>query len=194
MLVWSVQPLVVWERLQELTVLTVDPAYYHEGYVPWQYEWMAQQMHQRIPGNRGGLPWWSYCEKPDLRWVRHRRPGGQPQVRIELTVNASLSFPRWAWNVVHAGQFLSFALREQRAWTAALRRAVPDVDLWPLPEPWQSELEISWRQLFQPGLPSYGWKDVENDSTACHEAVFEELRMVDVQSVAHFVGNSRRSV
>ena len=195
MRVWTIQPLVVWERLKEAGTLCVDTACYpSDGYVPWQYPWLACRLQERVLDYRGGLPWWAYCEKPDLRWVRHHRPAGQPQVRIELDVNGVLAFPGWAWDVVHCGHFLSFTQREQETWSAAMRRAVPDEDLWPLPEPWRGELEASWLRLFDPQLPSHGWADVPskaNSSWWANEAVFETLCLRDVCHETHFVGKNR---
>ena len=195
MRVWTVQPLTVWERLTEAGTLRVDTACYpYDGYVPWQYPWMACRLQERAPDYQGGLPWWAYCERPDLRWVRRRRPAGQPQVRIELDVNGVLVFPSWAWDVVYCGNFLSFTQSEQETWNAAMRRAVPDEDLWPLPEPWRAELEASWLRLFDPQLPSDGWADIlgkSNSSSRANEAVFETLRLQDVRRVTHFVGTSR---
>ena len=194
MRIWTVQPLVVWERLKEGGTLCVDSVCYpDDGYVPWQYQWMACQLKERMPGGRGELPWWAYCQKPDLRWVRHRRPFGQPQVRIELEMDAVLSFPGWAWDVLHSGHYLAFTKREQEAWETAMRQAVPDEDLWPLPQPWRDELETSWLRLFAPDLPVHGWADIPNEAPLYTEAVFETLCLRDIRCITHFVGRSRWS-
>ena len=194
MRVWTVHPLVVWERLKDAGTLSVDPAFHRNGYLPWQYQWLAGQMRERVPGYRGGLPWFAYCEKPDLRWVRHSRPVNEPQVRIEVELDPDrvLAFPLWAWDLVYCGQFIAFTKREHDAWHAALRKAVPDEeDRWPFPEPWQGELEASWRRLFDPQLPARGWKFGIFDVTTDREAVFDLLSVDDVRSVKHFVGTFR---
>lgn len=194
MRVWTVQPLLVWERLQEAGTLRVDPTClpYGDGYIPWQYEWMAARMQERIPEYGGGLPWWAYCRKPDLRWVRHSRPKGYSEVRIELEVDHALAFPGWAWDVVYAGHFLAFTETEREAWMLAMRQAVPDEDLWPLPEPWRGELEASWLLLFAPNLPAHSGTHASGTEPVYAEAVLETLRLPDVRAVTHFVGNSRR--
>lgn len=191
MRVWTVQPLIVWDRLQEARLLQADPVSYYDGYTPWQYQWIVSQLRKRVPGYDGGFPWWAYCEKPDLRWVRHHRPSGQQQVRIEVNPDNMITFPSWAWDVIHSGHFLAFTKREQDAWTKAMRRSVPNEDLWPLPEPWRSELEASWLRLFEPALPMCGWLDACERPNPNKEAVFETLRLGDVKSVTHFVGRSR---
>ena len=194
MRVWTVQPLVVWERLQEMGTLYVDQdCFPYGGYVPWQYQWVACRLQERLPSGNGGLPWWAYCQKPDLRWVRHHRPLDQPQVRIELELEAVLTFPGWAWDVIYSGQFLAFTKREQELWETAMRQSVPDEDLWPLPQPWRDELEASWLQLFAPDLPTHGWTDMANEALPYNEAVFETLCLRDIRCVTHFVGRSCRS-
>jgi hypothetical protein len=72
-----------------------------------------------------------------------------------------------------------------------MRQAVPDEDLWPLPQPWRDELEASWLQLFAPDLPAHGWADMANEALLYYEAVFETLCLRDVRCVTHFVGRSR---
>jgi hypothetical protein len=70
---WTVQPLVVWEQIQQHgTVHADETRFLTPGYVPHSCRWLVQQLQQRLPGYPGTLPWWAYCEKPDLRWVRHR--------------------------------------------------------------------------------------------------------------------------
>jgi hypothetical protein len=194
MRVWTVHPLFVWECLQDAGALYVDPAKYDEGYVPWQYRWLAHELQERVSGYVGGLPWWAYCAKPDLRWVRHHRPVGQPQVRIELEINPAFIIPSWAWDVIYSGRFLAFMKREQEAWETAMRQAVADEDIWPLPEPWRGEIEASWRRLFDPELPAHGWADVDSSAHPHKEAVFETLFLREVRSVTHFIGRSRWSL
>lgn len=193
MRVWTVQPLLVWKRLQEAGTLRVDPTCFpYDAYIPWQYEWIAARMQERIPGHQGGLPWWAYCQKPDLRWVRHGRPHGRPEVRIELEVDHALSFPSWAWDIVYSRDFLTFTKHDYDSWTRLLRLAIPDEDLWPLPKPWQCALEASWLHLFHPALPLHQWADTSDTDPVRTEAVFETLRLQDVRAVTHFIGNNRR--
>lgn len=191
MRLWTVQPLEVWEQLQRHGALRVDET--RMEYVPDCYRWLTSQLVQRIHGYPGTLPWWSYCEKPDLRWVRHGRPRGTRQVRIELEAadDSSLAFRLWAWDVVYGCNYLSASQPEHDAWMAAMRSEVPDEDLYPLPEPWQTALEETWLRLFDPHLPPHSW-DLEVYGPNEHwEAVVGELRLTDVRAVTHFIGASR---
>jgi hypothetical protein len=197
MRIWTVQPLVVWEQFQQQALLHVDETRTSTpGYVPDSYPWLAQQLKERLPQYPGTIPWWAYCEKPDLRWVRHRRHEGERQVRLELEPRAGtfLTYPLSAWDTVFCGQYLSFARQEHDEWVQAMRRAVPDEDAWPLPEPWRTQLEASWLRLFDPDLPPRPWDD-ENlvllGKSGTREAVLGLLRLEEVRQVTHFVGYSK---
>src|SRR5262245_44478711 len=84
MRLWTVQPLAVWERLEANCRGIADPFRANpDGWAHPRYSWLAWQLRARITGSRGHLPWWAYCAPPDLRWVRHSRPAGSREVRIE---------------------------------------------------------------------------------------------------------------
>ncbi len=151
MRLWTIHSETVLKGLRSAGVMQVCPSYYHEHYVPWQYEWLAARLTERVAGYRGALPWWLYCEKPDLRWARHHRPGGEHQVLIEVETCPSAVFPCWAWDVVHSGKYLAADPAEQTSWQKRMAAAVDDEDQWPLPDPWRTELEASWKTgLFDP--------------------------------------------
>ena len=193
---WTVQPLVVWEQLQRRGSLQVDEArLMTQGYVPEAYRWLVRQLKLRIPNYPGTLPWWAYCEKPDLRWVRHSRPAGQREVRLELEPRPGtfLTFPCWAWDVVYCRRYLSPTRQEHDEWVEAMRRAVPDEDGWPLPEPWQTQLQASWLRLFDQSLPSRPWHRETLGKCGSHEAVIGILRVQDVRQVTNFVGCNKRT-
>ena len=192
MRVWTVQPLIVWQRLQDAGAVAVDSACYPDEYVPWQYRWLADRLKERLPRYEGGLPWWAYGYKPHLRWVRHSRPQGEPQVRIEVEIDAdrAIVFPTWAWHGMYTGRFLAYTPEEQEAWETAMRLAVPDLDEWPLPQPRRAELEESWLRLFDPDLPASGWSGWAAKPTCETEAVFGLLRVEDVRAGRHFIGSS----
>ena len=82
---WTVQPMAVWDGLRAAGVLRVYPAERHPaGWVHPQYTWLAGELRRRrLHGSRGGLPWFAYCARPDLRWVRHSRPAGSREVLLE---------------------------------------------------------------------------------------------------------------
>lgn len=184
---WTIQPIAVWEQLQRDGVLLVDESRLGED-LPASYQWLRQNLSKVIPGYRGGLPWWFYCQKPDLRVHRHFQFG--QQVRLELEVNTGHFFimPSWAWDRVYAQDYLAKTWAEWRNWHLRLRLAVADEDLWPLPEPWHTELVQSWHRLFHPDLPPkpifrYGLSWLPG-----LEAVSERLKLTEVKQVAHFTG------
>jgi hypothetical protein len=190
--IWTIQPAQVWERLRNKRSLYVqEDVKKYRGYIPPAYRWLQFQLFSRLPAYSGQLPWWAYCEKPDLRCHRHLRPKGAMEVRLELDVadESFLRFPCWAWNRVFCQDYLAATREEYEDWTKALRRAVPDEDTWPLPELWRSRLEASWQRLFDPTLPVLNWDETNSWSrTASIEGVFEVLRLDDVRRVTRFKG------
>ena len=194
MRLWTIHPIGVMESLQNVGTLRVSSSYYHNMYVPWQYEWLAERLVERVPGYFGGLPWWLYCSKPDLRCVRHHYPRGAGQVRLELDTQPAAILPCWAWDVVHCGKYLSRTFEQHSRWHRRMRASVRDVDAWPLPEPRRSELEASWLCLFDKNLPRVGWQMDGTASDDSQEAVIEMLSLSDIVAVTHFHGTSRATL
>jgi hypothetical protein len=192
MRLWTVQPVAVWEGLQSAGTIRVDPAkLIREGWIHPQYSWLIWQLRYRIQDSRGSLPWFAYCARPDLRWLRHSRPAGSREVLIELVPpeGTYVAFPCWAWHEVFCGQYLGLSGPEVREWLSGLRR---DTGIafsehgGLLPEPWQAELEASWRRLFLPDLPARSWRRSDRDGK--REAVVEVLEFGWVRSVREFTG------
>ena len=196
MRLWTVQPLLVWERVQSQGVLHVDPEYTGYG-TPDSYLWLVEQLKKYQRGYSGRLPWWAYCQKPDLRWVRHHCPLGQIHVRLELELprKKAFIFSRWAWDVVYCGDFLAYGALEYAKWHGSWQAMLPyaDVRAWELPEPWYSQLRASWERLFDPDLPSKSWEDFSEGPDDRFEAVFEPLRLQDVKQVTSFIGARKRA-
>ena len=196
--VWTIQLAKVWAALGSERFLYVDDhAEAHRGYFVPAYRWLQSQLASRLPAYSGHSPWWGYCWKPDIRRHWHLMEEGTENVRLELEIadERVLQFPCWAWQRVFCGDYLAFTREEYEDWTNALRRAVPDEDVWPLPEPWQSKLEASWQRLFAASLPLLDW-----DGTwpwpriARRECVFELLRFDEVRRVTSFRGTLKRHV
>lgn len=196
LVLWTVQPAAVWEQLHARGTLQVDPARVlgGKGLAVPAYAWLAQQLRGRWSSSTWQLPWWAYCKRPDLRWVRHTQRG--PQVLIELAPPADrfVAFPCWAWARVFFGEYLSFTRSQQRAWENRVRaicgpRWRDERDQ--LPESLQRELEKSWERLFSPRLPARPWKadGIGRD----REAVLPELRSEWVRHVTRFEGCRKRS-
>lgn len=163
----------------------------YRGYTPPAYHWLQLQLAVCLPGYSGHLPWWAFCQKPDLRCHRHLLRKGEAGIRLELEIpdECLVRFPCWAWHRVFCQDYLTATREEYEHWTKALRRAVPDEDTWPLPKPWRARLEASWQRLFDPGLPLVDWdEDSPWSRIMCVEGVFEMLRLSDVRCVTSFRG------
>ncbi len=157
--VWTIQPQTVWEDLKRGAELQVEETLLPFGHVPEAYRWLVRALRRRLAHWPEALPWWVYCEKPDLRAMRHFRPLGSEEVRLELEPESGtvVTFPVWAWNTVYGGNYLTSTRDEYDAWMSAMRRQVEREDTWPLPSPWKEELEASWERLFDPNLPRLPW-------------------------------------
>ena len=85
MILWTMQPVEVWQEIQETGVYRCDPARSSMPEFTDMYEWLIRQMEQRIGPPPAGVtyPVWAWYmqngkhRKPDLRterWgVRTRR-------------------------------------------------------------------------------------------------------------------------
>jgi len=192
---WTIQPATVWNELQSRRMLCADRSNAPwRGEAPPAYEWLREQLTARLPGYTGGMLWWAYCEKPDLRAHRHSFPVGEVHVRLELDAgvigaDASVSFPSWAWNRVYCQDYLPLDAADLVRWTSWLGEAHLDEDSWPPPEPWQSALESSWQRLFSRELPPVD-PDRRNAffRSARREAVFEKLQLDMVRHATTFRG------
>jgi hypothetical protein len=193
MRLWTVQPVAVWQQVQETGRVCVDPSRVNpEGWVHPQYAWLANQLRTRIAGSRGRLPWFAYCARPDLRGLRHTRPHGSREVLIEFEPPAAavVAFPCWAWNTVFIGDYLPRNRAEYRGWRDRLTRAGVDPDD-ELPRPFQAELEASWERLFDLTLPARVPYRDGFPFGATREAVVTVLEKDWVRSVREFVGTYR---
>lgn len=192
MRIWTIQPLEVWESLSAQHLLYVQPEKLkYGGYLPRSYKWLRQQLRKRMTGYLGHFPWWGYCRKPDLRQHRHVLRKGDRAVRLELEVDgeAVVTFPCWAWHRVFCEDYLAFSQEQYDRWITGFRGAVRDEDLWPPPDPWRSELEISWERLFAVELPPLDWdKSSFWVQREYFEGVFETLRVDDVRRIDRFTG------
>ena len=192
MRLWTVQPILVLERLRTEGSIYVDPYQINDvGWIHPQYRWLTWQLQWRIKDSRGHPPWWAYCKRPDLRWVRHSRPRGSREVLIEFEppTDAFVSFPIWAWNDVYCSQYLSFTGKEAKSWEKRLKNNTGiefGFEEGLLPEPWQEELEVSWRRLFSPRLPARSWH--RGLTSTDREAVTDVIKLEWILSTREFMG------
>src|SRR5207302_1501663 len=113
------------------------------------YEWMRRQMKRRVPGYQGHTPWWAWFEpKPDLR-----RRAFQIGFPGSLQVLLTLAMPREeillsefvCWERVYNRSYLTLTYEDRTPWYEAMtsylnENGIPRCE-WPLPEPWQTQME-----------------------------------------------------
>jgi hypothetical protein len=68
---WTIQPAEVLERIAASGIVRVERRW-RRGDVPEAYWWLRKQLRRRLPGYRGGLPWWFY-------WPEARHPVPPPR-------------------------------------------------------------------------------------------------------------------
>lgn len=56
---WTIQPRVVWTQLRERGVVRAAGKYIPSGGVPPPYRWLIGQLETRFGWPKGRLPWWS---------------------------------------------------------------------------------------------------------------------------------------
>lgn len=195
MKLWTIQPAEVWCQIQADGVAKVDRfRMFGADYVPPAYEWLVDQLALRRDWQPQRLPWWCYCAKPDLRSHRHCCVGSQVRLELEVDAKRALTMPCWAWDTVYRQDYLALTEREKQDWNERMLSSVPldpdiqddRIPLWPLPEPWMSELCASWERLFDPCLPASHWTNEHIFEGT--EAVIQEIRGSDVRNVTAFTG------
>ncbi len=189
---YTIHPETVWLALKQRGRLYVDPKHWIFDGVPPAYDWLKIRLEEFIPGYGQHYPWFAFLEQPNLDDWRGRNAlwlESPTWVCIELDAEkiSFLTFRSWAWNRVFCQDYLALTKEEYECWCAGLPEPFRRGEEWPPPEPWRSELELSWNRLFDPNLPSHDW-DVS--LPWCHvelwEAVFEYLDLADVVSARVF--------
>jgi len=86
----TVQPAAVWERLRREKCLFVDPArpdFYGRRYLT-AYDWLREQMHQRLDGYGGHYPWWAWLDREPKYMMRGA--GGKSSIIRSSAWNSAL--------------------------------------------------------------------------------------------------------
>lgn len=158
---WTIQPHEIWHQMERGDSVRVDPEHpKYGGKRLWQYDWLSAALCRNRTGFDGGWPWWLSCERPDLSHARSKTlPGGPEQALIELELpeDRYALFPLWMWETIYSGKYLAPGRDALDSWYQKLRAGIPDRDVWPLPEPWQTQLQLSWELMFDPDSHSRCW-------------------------------------
>ena len=172
MILWTIQSVAAWSRLQKDGVLRADGRRIHAR-DRRPYAWMARQMSERIGFRPAGqaLPLWAWfqwngatCRRPDLRSCGYLPPGNWG-VRIEFEISDRLAL-----------------LSDFDLWHYVL-------NYWYLPESEQDDEDFESALLCR-GLSFYKAKPLRN--AAFHKRIIESwVRIFDLdwtdreQSIAH---------
>ena len=190
MILWTIQDMAAWERLQQRGLLRGDgrrvPVYYRHA-----YRWMAEQMRLRLPPPHARFPLWGWWRwrgikqcKPDLRASGHLVKG-VPGVRIEfeLPEDRVVLSDFEAWHCVLNCCFLSLREQEEEIFTKELERTGMQ-QRWPYPEPVRSQVVSSWQRIFdlEAGDPEW-WGPLSKRSV---QATFWELALSQIRRVDTF--------
>ena len=190
MILWTIQDMAAWERLQRNGVLRAD------GRRVWPhfrdaYRWMSEQMRLRLPPNQARYPLWGWYRwdgtgrpRPDLRASAHL-PRGTAGVRIEIELDDNLvllsDFEAWhcvlnrCFNSLNEGEFEAFHAEMDAAGV---------VGPWPYPDPFGSRVESSWQRIFDLEGGDEDWCGPA--SRRCVQATFWELALSRIRRVDSF--------
>jgi hypothetical protein len=193
---WSIQPLAVWEQHRRHQHLYVDLSWIDgDQYLLdhlWMYDWMREQMAQRLSGYGGHYPWWAHFRpKPDLRRrIWEIEPYGSRHVRLETAIDTErvlLSNLEAWWHGIGERWYVPIDDADGDAWHAEMQRQGRLLCEWPLPEPWHSRRAASWERIFDVDTLARGgwWPD------SGVQATFERLDLADVVGVTEFTARGR---
>ena len=190
MILWTIQDMAAWERLQKKGGLRADGRR-AQAYHRHAYRWMAEQMRLRLPHPHARFPLWGWYRwqgiqqaRPDLRASGHLEKG-MAGVRIEFEVpeDRVLLSDFDAWHCVLNRCFLSLREEEEETFAENLKRAGVRWG-WPYPEPFHSRIVSSWERIFnlEAGAPEW-WGPLSERSV---QATFWELGLSQVRRVDRF--------
>ena len=82
---------------------------------------------------------------------------GEALIELELPEDRCATFPLWIWETIYTGHYVAFTRAALDDWYRELRSAVPDRDVWPLPQPWRTQLESSWELMLDRSVDQRCW-------------------------------------
>lgn len=183
---WTIQDLAAWQLAEERGVLRADgrricfPEYFRPA-----YQWLMEQMSQKIDNYPGCYPVWAWPEKPDLRWsgLAHK---GTPQVRIEcvLPTKSVLFSDFQSWDCVLSNSYLALSQKDFRRFHTQLEHAQKIQDQ-PELERLHTQIVASWQRIFDFQLLASNpyWHGEE----LFLQATFARLSLSTVRKVTYFI-------
>ncbi len=187
MILWTIQPLAVYNLLQTTGVYRCDPSLAFMRDYPLQYRWLCDQMSKRIGPPPGGViyPIWAWYQwepkrkRPDLRnerWGNGIR--GDRFVRMEIDVpdDEVLLSDFDSWSIILLNGLISATEAEYDRLQAVCDALPTEEDQWAM-------RSRNWERVFDLSPLDDEWCTRGN----CIQATFWELRKEQVKRVTHFV-------
>ena len=193
MILWTIQPLKLYESLLEQGTLHCDPT--QEGFLGLDikefrvaYDWLVEQMRSRIghPPQCVTYPFWAWAlidgvsKKPDLRRMEFNNYIGENVVlELEIPDSDVLLSDEENWHYVLNNSYLHDVHGDEETWDR--------VDAWfdDLPPNEQEALKTkSWERIFDGTDADNDWKFVQ--------ATFWELKTEQIKGVRKFTGRGRK--
>ena len=194
MILWTIQRLDAWNKLQKSGVLSGRQQYV-DPYFVTAYQWLVEQMKTRIgpPPEADVFPIWAWYQwegqkkKPDLRSGGHL-PKGELGVSIEFEAseNRVLLSDFDLWHYVLNYWYLPKSLAEGDRFEAELEgkgmsfyKDKPLLDI-----KYHQQIVESWQRIFD-----FSWHDEDISNTVEQrsiQATLWELHMNDVQDIRTF--------
>lgn len=191
MLLWTIQPVEVYQLIQDSGVYRCDPELISMPEYKTQYDWLADQMKQRISPPPEGVKypvwawfkWYGKHEKPDLRRMRWETGAdGEKLVCLEIEIadEQVLLSDYDVWHLVLGNWLISETEDESDQIESYLDRLKP--------EEASNFRSKNWERVFDITPFSNGWITSGRFVQAC----FWELRKEQVRNVRHFTAKSRK--
>lgn len=131
MILWTIQPLAVWEILERDGVFHCDPAQSEfKDEFPEGYDWIVRRLRRHAGPEPKGyiLPIWAWYRwqgiarpKPDLRTLRHDCIGEMVRIELEIGEAVVLLSCFHLWHYCMCYWYLSASRAEDRRFTKELR-------------------------------------------------------------------------
>jgi Domain of unknown function (DUF3841) len=195
MTLWTIQPLEIWQLLQNQGVFHSHPKDLNEDFAD-AYQWMIEQLTHRVGKPPAGCQWpiWAWYQyssrakpKPDLRRSAHL-PTGTIGVRMELEIEDSqvLLSDFELWHHALNYQYLSESEEDDEVFEQELAQqglSPYNRQFPPLPSDYDAKIRKSWQRIFDLDWASEYHRPRFQKTI---QAVFWELRIEQVRKVDRF--------
>lgn len=187
MKLWTIQPIQIWDLLQQQGYYHGDKKYIKEEFFLRSYDWIKQQLAKKTGVMKDYYPVWVWAKKPDLRTGGHL-PKGTKGVRLELEIdeNKVLFSDFKLWHFVLNYWYIPNTMEEGDKFDLELEK----IGLMPnrkisFPEFLHNKIENSWQKIFDLNWHAEGIADKKADKII--QGVVWEIRLEEIVSVKEFI-------